>query len=178
MNSHAIYLLQHKQFLHFPVMVNPNQRVTEHSALNCSQLHAGHPGGWHQEAHAAQYTMENPTTKPQTRHHFIKSFIKPFFLLDACTLSVEKLDNNLTEFGQNISTCSKVLPCLPNHSTHVSCWGKEEHNWARNTSLFLLPQFPKKSALTIIILEITQSLQHQFKSPIVERLRKPTIGMP
>lgn len=64
MNSHAIYLLQHKQFLHFPVMVNPNQRVTEHSALSCSQLHAGHPGGWHQGAQAAQYTMENPTTKP------------------------------------------------------------------------------------------------------------------
>lgn len=107
MNSHAIYLLQHKQFLHFPVMVNPNQMVTDHRALNCSQLHAGHPGGQHQGIHAAQYTMENPTQQQSPRpdiitclQSFIKSFfIKPFFLLDACTLFVEKLNNNLTEFG-------------------------------------------------------------------------------
>lgn len=63
---------------------------------------------------------------------------------------------------------SLTLPSKPQH-THISCWGKEEHNWARNTSLFLLPQFPKKSALTIIIIpQITKSLQHQFKSLIVE----------
>lgn len=180
MDRHAIYLLQHKQFLHFPVMVNPKQMVTEHSALSCSQFHAGHPGRWHQGVQAAQYTMENPTQwqNPGTDiitflQSFIKLFfIRPFAILDACTLFVEKLNNNLTEFGQQITVYtdtfkSLTLPAKPQHTHYVG--GEEQHDWARNTSLFLPPQFPKKSALTtIIMLQTTKRLQHQLKSPIVE----------
>lgn len=122
-------------------------------------------------------TQPNDKTLEQISSHSYKVllnsfFIRPFAILDACTLFVEKLNNNLTEFGQQITVYtdtfkSLTLPAKPQHTHYVG--GEEQHDWARNTSLFLPPQFPKKSALTtIIMLQTTKRLQHQLKSPIVE----------